>query len=370
MKAKIVLFSFFLFTFAFANAAFPQSKRPGQAEWDRSLKAAREEGSVVVLGPPGNDVRRALTEPFEKAFPGIRVEYTGATGSKMAPRLLSERRARQYLADVHVGNPGTATTTLLPAGVLDNIRPLLTLPEVVDLSKWWQGRFDFADREGKYNLVFSTNVMTHVAVNPQSVKKGELRSYSDLLNPKWKGKVAMYDPMILGPGSGTLSFFYAHTDLGKDFLRKLFTQQGVILSRDNRQLLEWLARGNYSIAIAPSELHVTELKSKGLPIELVHAEQFKEGGLLNAGFGAVSLIDRPPHPNAAAVYINWLLSKDGQTEWVKASGYPSRRLDVPRSQFDPGVLPREGVPYLPGYGEQYNRVAAEANEFAKSLIKQ
>ena len=369
MGARLIFFYFFLFTFAFIDAAFPQAKRPGQAEWERALKGAKEEGRVVVLGPPGNDVRRALTEPFEKAFPGIQVEYNGATGSKMAPRLLSERRARQYLADVHVGNPGTATTTLLPAGVLDNIRPLLILPEVVDLGKWWQGRFDFADRDGKYNLVFSTNVMTHVAVNPQSVKKGELRSYADLLSPKWKGKIAMYDPMILGPGSGTLTFFYAHSDLGKDFLRKLFTQQGVILSRDNRQLLEWLARGNYAVAIAPSELHVTELRSKGLPIELVHAEQFKEGGLLNAGFGSVALIDRAPHPNAAAVYINWLLSREGQMEWVKASGYPSRRLDVPRNQFDPGVLPKEGVPYLPGYGEQYNRVAVEANEFAKSLIR-
>jgi iron(III) transport system substrate-binding protein len=180
----------------------------------------------------------------------------------------------------------------------------------------------------------------------------------------------MYDPMILGPGSGTLSFFYAHPGLGKDFLRKLFTQQGVILSRDNRQLLEWLARGTYAIAVAPSELHATELISKGLPIELLHAEDFKEGGLINAGFGSVSLIDRPPHPYAAKVYINWLLSREGQIEWIKASGYPSRRLDVPREQFDPGVLPKEGVSYIPGYGEQYNRIAVEANEFAKTLIKQ
>ena len=370
MRTRIIFFYFCLFTFAVIDSAFPQTKRPWQAEWEWVLKAAREEGRVVVLGPPGNDVRRALTEPFEKSFPGIKAEYMGATGSKMAPRLLSERRAGHYLADVHVGNPGTTTTTLLPNGVLDTIRPALILPEVTDTSKWWRGQLNFADRDEKYSLVFSTNVMTHVAVNPQNVKKGELRSYSDLLNPKYKGKIAMYDPMILGPGSGTLTFFYAHPDLGKDFLRKLFTQQGVILSRDNRQLLEWLARGNYFVAIAPSELHATELTSKGLPIELVHAEQFKEGGLLNAGFGSVSLIDRPPHPNAAAVYINWLLSREGQMEWVKASGYPSRRLDVPRSQFDPGVLPKEGVPYLPGYGEQYNRVAVEANEFAKSLIRQ
>lgn len=369
LKDVFRLFYFCIFTVYLPSSVLAQESRSWQAEWERTLKAAREEGKVVVLGPPGNDVRRALTEPFEKRFPGIQVEYTGSTGSRMAPRLLAERRARQYLADIHVGNPGTTTTTLVPNGVLEDIRPSLILPEVTDPAKWWRGQLDFADGSGKYNVVFSTNVMTHVAVNPQGVKKGEIRSYTDLLNPKWKGKIAMYDPMILGPGSGTLSFFYVHPGLGKDFLRKLFTEQGLILSRDNRQLLEWLARGNYQIAIAPSELHATELKSKGLPIELVHAEEMKEGGLLNAGFGSLSLINRAPHPNAARVYINWLLSREGQMDWIKASGYPSRRLDVPRDQFNPGVLPKEGVPYIPGYGEQYNRVAVEANEFARGLVK-
>ena len=109
---------------------------------------------------------------------------------------------------------------------------------------------------------------------------------------------------------------------------------------------------------------------KGLPVAHLTTKDFKEGGQVAFGGSVLELINKAPHPNAAKVYINWLLSKEGQTEWVKASGYPSRRLDVPREQFDPGMLPKEGVSYLPGYGEQYNRVAVEANEFAKSLIKQ
>jgi iron(III) transport system substrate-binding protein len=286
----------------------------------------------------------------------------------MAPKLLAERRSGQYLADLHVGNPGTMLTSLIPARALDPISPALILPDAIDSNKWWQGKLDFADTE-KHTLVFSTNVMTHVAANPQAVKKGEIRSYLDLLNPKWQGKIGMYDPTILGPGSGTFTFWYLHPALGKDFLRKFFTQQKVTLSRDNRQLLEWLVKGDYFIAVSPSELHATELIAKGLPIGLLHADQFKEGGLLNAGFGAVALINRAPHPNATKVYVNWLLSRDGQLDFSKATGYPSRRLDVPRDQFDPGSLPREGVPYLLGYGQQYSQAQVEASEFAKSLLK-
>jgi iron(III) transport system substrate-binding protein len=178
----------------------------------------------------------------------------------------------------------------------------------------------------------------------------------------------MLDPTILGPGYATNTFWYVHPALGKDFLRKFFAQQKVVLSRDNRQILEWLARGNYSIGVGPSELLSTELIAKGMPIGLVHADQFKEGGMLNAGFGSVALINRAPHPNAAKVYINWLLSKEAQTEFSNASGYPSRRLDVPRDQFNPGSIPREGVPYINGYDEKFNEAGRDATEFVKSLI--
>jgi iron(III) transport system substrate-binding protein len=192
-----VLFFAGSFAVSMAQPSQARSQSGWQAEWDRVLKAAKEEGSVAVLGPPGNDVRRALTEPFEKSFPGIKLEYSGATGAKMAPRLLAERRAGHYLADIHVGNPGTTLTTLFPPGALEPIRPALILPEAVDPGKWWRGKLEFADREEKYNVVFSTNVMTHVAVNPQLVKKAEMRSYVDLLDPKWQGKITMLDPTIL-----------------------------------------------------------------------------------------------------------------------------------------------------------------------------
>jgi iron(III) transport system substrate-binding protein len=260
---------------------------------------------------------------------------------------------------MHIGGTTTMLESLLDAKVLDPIRPALILPDVTDPKKWLQGSLDFSDREEKYDLVFSTNVKTPAAVNPQLVKKDLLRSYWDLLHPQWSGKIVMRDPLNAGPGLATATFWYAQRGLGKEFMQKFFTQQKVVFSGDDRQMLEWVARGDYLIAVAPSELQATGLKSKGLPLELLRAEQFKESSYLTAGFGSVVLINRAPHPNAAKLYLNWLLSKEGQLEWSRGSGYFSRRLDVPHSHLDPVLIPQEGIRYQPNYKEEYVRLREE-----------
>ena len=201
------------------------------------------------------------------------------------------------------------------------------------------------------------------------MKKDMLRSYWDLLNPKLSGKIVMRDPLTAGPGLATATFWYAEGALGKEFMQKLFTQQKVIFSGDDRQMLEWVARGEYLVAAAPSELQANGLKSKGLSIELVRAEQFKEGSYLTAGFGSVVLIQRAPHPNAVKVYLNWLLSKDGQLEWSKASGYLSRRLDVPRDHLDPVLIPQEGARYQPNYKEEYVNLRDEILMWLGGMLK-
>jgi ABC-type Fe3+ transport system substrate-binding protein len=269
-------------------------KETPQSEWENVQKAARKERRIVIWGPPGAEARQGLSAGFQKTFPGIEVEYSGAPGSKVAPRLVAERQAGQYLVDLHIGGTTTMLESLLPAKILEPIRPALLLPEVIDPKKWLNGALDFSDRQEKYNLVFSANVKTPAAINPHLMKKDMLRSYWDLLNPKLSGKIVMRDPLSVGPGLATATFWYAESALGKEFMQKLFTQQKVIFSSDDRQMLEWVARGEYLVAAAPSELHANGLKSKGLPIELVRAEQFKEQ-LLDGG-----LRQRGPDPARAA----------------------------------------------------------------------
>jgi iron(III) transport system substrate-binding protein len=152
-------------------------------------------------------------------------------------------------------------------------------------------------------------------------------------------------------------------------MRDLFQKQELTLSRDDRQLLEWVVRGRYAIVISPSELEATELKSKGVHVEMLGAEQFKEGSYLTAAFGSVALIARAPHPNAAKVYLNWLLTRDAQIQWTRLSGYPSRRLDTPRDHLNAMVVPKEGVEYQPNYKEEFVRLKGDILKLLTELVK-
>src|SRR5438105_8789834 len=106
-----------------------------QAEWERTLAAAKQEGRVVVTGPPGDSARQALTA-FQEAYPEIQLEYSGARGADFISRVLAERRADRYLTDVLVSGTGGIIGELIPAGAIDPLKPALIRPAVLDDSNW------------------------------------------------------------------------------------------------------------------------------------------------------------------------------------------------------------------------------------------
>jgi iron(III) transport system substrate-binding protein len=333
------------------------------------VAAATKEGKLNLWGPPGANVRAAYAEGFQKAYPGIQVDYMGASGSKQGPRMLAERRAGIYSVDILTQGTTTMLQTLMPQNALDPIPPALMLFEVTNTKNWLQNKLEYSDNEAKYNLVFASYVKTPIAINPKLVNLNEIRSYWDLLNPKWSGKIAMKDPANPGPGLATATFWYAESGLGPDFMRKLFSTQKIVRSDDDRQLLEWLVQGRYSIVIAPSEFTATGLKAKGLPVDLVGADHFKEGSYLTAGNGSIALINRAPHPNAAKVFLNWILTRQGQTLMTQALGYASRRLDVTREHLDPAVVPREGVKYQPNFKEEYVNMKGQILSLLQEVLR-
>jgi iron(III) transport system substrate-binding protein len=340
---------------------------PANPEWEQTVAAARREGKLVILGPPGADARDALTAGFQKRYPEIQVEFSGGSGAQTAPKILTERGAGQYLGDVHIGGTTTMLTSLVPAGALDPIQPYLAGPETREASAWLNGRFDYSDDAAQYNLVFTSAVKAPLAYHPRQVNPSELKSYKDLLDPKWRGKVSMRDPRTAGPGLATATFLYMTPSLGPEYLRQFLTS-GVIFSTDDRQVLDWVARGQYPIALAPSELETVELSKKGLPIALLDAHDLQEGSYLTAAFGSVAVLNRAPHPNAVKVYLDWLLSREGQTDWSVASGYPSRRLDIPTDHLTKATIPRPGVPYQENYKEAYVVIKAELDAFLESSV--
>ncbi|HLB28758.1 MAG TPA: extracellular solute-binding protein [Dehalococcoidia bacterium] len=312
------------------------ARAPWEQEWERTLAAAKQEGNVTVItsvrGGPG---QKALTEPFQKKY-GITVEYFGAGGGEAATRIKTERAAGQYLWDIYVGGHQTMVGDLKPVGVFDPIEPALILPEVKEPKNWLAGGLSFVDKDHMALLMISYSG-TPGWINTSMVKPDEIKSFKDLLDPKWKGKIVATDPRVAGPGQATFSFFYAHKDLGPDFIRALARQEIVFL-RDYAQPPGMLAQGKYPICLACSDTDSKPLKEQGLPIQPFDPQKVREGGYLSGGNGVLGLFNKAPHPNAARVYINWLLSKEGQTELAKSQGYASRRVDIPNKDWTAAEL--------------------------------
>jgi iron(III) transport system substrate-binding protein len=323
----------------FGFSASAEAGSSWQEEWERTVAAAKEEGKVAVSGPEGAGTMALLTQPFQKKF-GIRVEFHGGTGRELSPRVLTERRAGHYLWDVYVHGTTTALTAMLPAGAFDPLEPALILPEVKDPTQWRGGALEFLDGGRRY-LVMTPSQRATLFVNTKLVDIKTLRSYKDLLDPKWKGKIVMDDPRRSGPGQATFTFFYLHPELGPDFIRALARQEPLVL-RDYAQEIDAIGQGKYHLLLGTWEVPVEARMKQGVPIAIIDPRQLREGSDLSPVNGGTALYSRAPHPNAAKVYLNWLLSKEGQTEFSRGMGYISSRLDVP-TEHAPWRVPRPGA---------------------------
>jgi iron(III) transport system substrate-binding protein len=178
-----------------------------------------------------------------------------------------------------------------------------------------------------------------VYVNSNLVSPKEFASHKDLLDSKWKGKIVADDPRKSGTGQGTFLFFYRHPQLGEDFIRSL-SRQGLTFVKNYAQEVDMLGQGRFPVGIGLSDSMVEERSKRGVPIAILDPRQLKEGAPITPASGALSLVNRAPHPNAAKVYVNWLLSKEAQTALAQATGYISNRVDVPTDHAPPWKIPQ------------------------------
>ena len=229
----------------FAEVVLAQSN--WKEEWGKTLRGAEGEGQFTIYGCCYEYDR--VLEGFKKKHPKIKVTTILGTGNQLSSRILAERRGDKYLPDVFSAGANTIHDVLYKSRVLDPFKPALILPEVLDLSKWYDGEHRYIDPEKRYIFAFVANSQSgQVSYNVQRVTPGEFKSYWDLLNSKWKGKMVSLDPTSFGMGA-TLQFFYFHPDLGPAFIRKLYGEMQIAVSRDARQMTDWLASGKFSICI-------------------------------------------------------------------------------------------------------------------------
>ncbi len=332
----------------------------GAEEWEKVLEAAKKEGTVSVVGAVGSNRRDVLIQPFEKKY-GIKVDFWGDRGSSAGPKLSAERNAGKFLWDIYIAGTSGALSLLLPSGMLDPLEPALILPEVKDPKQWRGGALEFVD-PGKRFAVMTPSQRGTLYVNPKVVKPDSITSYKDLLNPKYKQKIIIDNPTKAGPGQATFTFFYLHPALGPNFIRELAKQEPLPL-RDYNQEIDGIAKGKFLVLIGLSDVFAEERMEAGMPIAILDPRKLKEGSDVSPAAGGLGMFNRAPHPNAAKVYINWLLSKEGQTDFAQANGYISARLDVP-TDHSPWRVP------IPRSIKTYNQAAMDVKDDLQVVLKE
>jgi ABC-type Fe3+ transport system substrate-binding protein len=307
-------------------------------------EAAQREGRVVVAGPGFPGLRQGLVEGFQQAH-GITVEYLGLPSGEAITRVDREAKAGTVTIDVNLGG-ASPCWTMAERGQIDDVAGSLVDPQSIDPSGWRGGALRFTKPTtalpGDFRCALQTAewVMTDLFVNRDIIQPDSIRSWKDLLRPEYKGRIAAYDPRRSGPGGGTLGHLAA--SFGPDYVRDLYVGQEVMLTQDNRQLAEWVARGSYPVGLSLVQAAVEPLRAEGLPLERVFP--MDDQGSVTAGFGVIMKIKGAPHPNAAAVFINWFASREAQEMYEREMMETSLRTDVSH-QVPAYVIPKPGVEY-------------------------
>ena len=320
-----------------------------KTKWDKTLQAAKKEGQINIYG--GEEINHpVILEGFSKRYPDIKI-VTVSGHSEVIQRVVAERRARKYLVDVYSLGPGSVRTAYM-AKFLQPIRPVLILPEVTDTSGWYGGQHFYGDPEQQYIFLYEgTPASSSMAYNTKKLTNlDEIRSYWDILNPKWRGNIGFFSYGSGGSVPTPMLALYYNPKVGRKFLKRLFNEMDLTISRGRRQATNWLARGKYTLCFMCRDIE--RAKRQGLPVAAYPADRIKEAGALGAGNSSVlAFLKNAPHPNAAKVFINWFLSREGQETWQRVMNTivfeesDSMRIDIAKDNVIPSGRRVKGKEY-------------------------
>jgi iron(III) transport system substrate-binding protein len=334
---------------ASTNAPAAATNAGWEKQWTDLIEAAKKEGNLVLSGPPTPEVRQQIPAAFKERF-GIEVEYLGGRTGDLLTRVETERASGQYTLDAMIAGAQSMYTRAYGNKLLDPIPPALINPEASDGSKWKAGKLWFMDPDNQYILRITNNASHSITVNTEFVDPAPIKLWKDLLAPQYKGKICAHDPTVSGAGWPPAA--YLLKVLGEDYLKALYQGQEVGITRDDRQMSEWLARGTYPISISAGSNEVEALKKDGFKI-VVLKDQPDAPGTVSAGFGLIGLVNKAPHPNAAKLFVNWISMKEGGEIYNKAQVTVSNRTDVSSDWTPDYIRPTPGVDYFDSYDWQW-----------------
>jgi iron(III) transport system substrate-binding protein len=263
---------------------------------------AKQEGALVVYTVWDVDHIRSLSDAFSKRFPGIKTSYWQATRSEVTTRTLTEYQGNQATVDVILTE---APLVLHAAGATEPYQTVQGNSLIVN---------------DAIASVVSLQIQA-LAYNTKKLKREDVpKSWEEVTNPKYKGIVALDDPMRAGPLSSMLAAF---KDDWKDDARwanfiKGLKALNVPVHKSTSAMFRLLVAGEYSI-VMPALFHdVVHEKETGSPIDFARGA----GPVVSPQQAAIYV--KAPHPTAAKLFAEWLISPEGQSA-IDAVGRPSAR---------------------------------------------
>lgn len=361
---------------ALKDKAAPQASANFELEWSNLMAAAKQEGTVAIAsgGAPSRQYR-PVVDAFNKKF-GVKAEVSTGSATDTVNRVLAERKAGRYSMDVALISSRESNQRLLPAESLIPLAPLLIYPDVVEASNWYQGKHAYADKASRYVFIYhvSKEDQYETWYNTEKLKEADIASIkkqTDFFDPRWKGKILAQG---MGDPSGIRQMIdsYFEPDRGQEWVRTYLLNAGITFSDDRRILETWLVGGRFPLqAVVTGSEDLTALAKKGLPIKQVFLP--KQVGVLRAGGSGccISAFANAPHPNAAKLFVNWFLSKEGQTlthTLIPNIDRSSLRNDVPIGEVVPDQRRKPGVNYaFPDADPKYEARQEEAQKWILKL---
>lgn len=322
-----------------AGSAAPPAGAPWEKDWTDLVAAAKKEGGLEVLSLTGVGYRHAL-DAFQEAFPGINVGHQAfSSATAWVPKVEQERKAGVYSFDIALVPSVSALVNIKPIGGWDPVRPVIFRPDVLEDKAWQEGyEAGYVDLDRKWCYTFTLNVSRSWGYDSNQIKDGEIKTVQDVLNPKYKGKIILADVRM---GHNYWPSTAIRQQLGDDAVKKLLVDQEPVFTRDLRQMAESVIRGRYLISLGANDQHYREFWDQGIG---KHVKLTDLEGASYASGNPVFLFNKAPHPNAAKLFINWLLSREGGDIYTKHLQSNSRRTDVPA--HEPETLPQPGKKYF------------------------
>jgi ABC-type glycerol-3-phosphate transport system substrate-binding protein len=350
---------------AAALAAAPSHAQSGNPEWDQAVAAAEKEGSVVINMPAGNALRDFLVSEWPKAFPKITLVTNSIDEGTWIARVRIERQSGKYLWDAAMSGSVTSYT-MTNEGDTVPIVPELILSDVKDPKTW--GGWDRVMWDNRHAYVMATqNFLKMPFYNTRLLSPDKVKAEGSkvFLDPILKGKVIWNDPLI--PGSGETFPLVLRKVLGDDGLKTFVTQQ-VVFTANMMDLVDKMARGQYAMSLGPTmDAMLKRYKDAGLDFDIRPLGNTPEmGAYSNSGGSNLIVMKDAPHPNAAKVFVNWMLSKDIAARLAKAQNQDSNRVDIP-SQLPPDEQAVPGVKYVEPQRESSVVELAASHDLIKQI---